>query len=121
MFTVLSEPMEVIVLKKLYMLIGIDEPERKVFMRASWISGASTMSQLNSGASRVQVAAAKWVDIDPRKIGRTARGAPIVGREALTRDEFTLVAVGARGARDEVRRWLLGRGFVEGDDFLCVS
>ena len=67
------------------------------------------------------LAAAKWVDIDPRKIGRTARGAPIVGREALTRDEFTLVAVGARGARDEVRRWLLGRGFVEGDDFLCVS
>ena len=62
MFTVLSEPIEVIVEKKLYMEIGIDEPERTRFMSASWISGASTISQLSPGASRVQAAEAKWVE-----------------------------------------------------------
>ncbi len=66
--------------------------------------------------------ASLFVDIDPRKIGRTARGAPIRDAGALVRGAHTIVvAVGARGARALVREHLSLRGFVEGDDFVCAA
>jgi mRNA-degrading endonuclease toxin of MazEF toxin-antitoxin module len=62
------------------------------------------------------------VDIDPRKIGRRARGVPIVSPEALRAGEDTVVvAVGTRGARALVRAHLVERGFVEGRDFVCAA
>lgn len=65
---------------------------------------------------------ALFVDIDPRKIGRTARGVPIVGDAALRPGEITVVvAVGAAGARDQVRARLAELAFREGDDFLAAS
>jgi len=64
----------------------------------------------------------RFVDIDPRKIGRTARGAPIVAPDALRAGEDALVvAVGVRGARELVRAHLVERGFVEGADFVCAA
>ncbi len=66
--------------------------------------------------------AERFVDIDPRKIGRTARGAPIVSPDELTRGRHTIVvAVGTPGARGLVRAELCRRGFVEGDDFLSAA
>jgi hypothetical protein len=63
-----------------------------------------------------------YVDIDPRKIGRIARGAPIVGPPALRRGSHSVVvAVGARGARQVVRDWLAAEGFVDGVDYVCAS
>jgi hypothetical protein len=64
-----------------------------------------------------------WVDVDPRKIGRTLHGAPIVaGHEVTAGDGMKmLVTVGARGARDQIRSWADGVGFVEGVDYLCVT
>jgi glycosyltransferase involved in cell wall biosynthesis len=68
------------------------------------------------------VRADRFVDVDPRKVGSVARGAPILAPRALARGEHTVVvAVGARGAREEVRTELAARGFVEGDDFLCAA
>ena len=68
------------------------------------------------------VKASLWIDIDPAKIGRTARGAPIESMESLRVDEhFVLAAVGARGARTLIREALIERGFTEGDDFLFLS
>jgi glycosyltransferase involved in cell wall biosynthesis len=68
------------------------------------------------------VPTALFIDIDPRKIGRRAQGAPIVSPSDLPRDGYTVVvAVAARGARDLVRQELRGRGFVEGTDFVCAS
>lgn len=61
-----------------------------------------------------------FVDIDPKKIGGVARGVPIVAPD-FARGPLVLVAVGARGARDEVRGRLGKRGFVEGVDFVCAS
>ena len=46
-----------------------------------------------------------------------ARGAATLARER----HLVVVAVGARGARDEVRGRLDERGFVEGADYLCAS
>lgn len=64
----------------------------------------------------------RFVDIDPRKIGRVAQGAPIVDPSRLARGEQTLVvAVGARGARALIRAHLAERGFVEGSDYVCAS
>jgi glycosyltransferase involved in cell wall biosynthesis len=66
--------------------------------------------------------ASLFIDIDPRKIGRLARGAPIVSASALDKNRhFIVVAVGARGARDEIRGNLDAIGFVEGSDFICAS
>ncbi len=68
------------------------------------------------------LAARRFVDIDPKKIGRVARGAPIVAPDALDRGrDVALVAVGARGARSLVRAWLVERGWREGDDFLAAA
>jgi len=64
----------------------------------------------------------RFVDIDPRKVGGTARGVPIVGPEEVRRGkEPVIVAVGARGARDEVRERLGSLGFVDGTDFVCAA
>ena len=65
--------------------------------------------------------AERFVDIDPRKVGRQARGAPIVSAEALRPGDFVVVAVGARGARSLVRSALTERGFEETADFVCVA
>ena len=62
------------------------------------------------------------MDIDPRKIGRRARGAPIVGPEGIEPGDVTIVvAVGSLGARGIIRAALDGRGFVEGLDYLCAA
>jgi glycosyltransferase involved in cell wall biosynthesis len=67
-------------------------------------------------------APALYVDIDPRKIGRVARGAPVVGPEHLPRGRYTVVvAVGAPGARAIVRGRLDAAGHVEGEDYVCAS
>jgi GT2 family glycosyltransferase len=63
-----------------------------------------------------------FVDIDPRKIGRLARGAPVVAPEALRPGEDVIViAVGAPGARQVVREHLAARRFIEGEDFICAA
>lgn len=68
------------------------------------------------------VSTSRFIDIDPRKVGRQARGAPIVRPEDLMRGASTLVvAVGARGARDEVRTWLDVRKYEETIDYWCAS
>ncbi len=66
--------------------------------------------------------ASMFVDIDPRKIGRVARGARIADSSALDRAaHYVIVAVGARGARELIRSALAGLGFVEGRDFVCAA
>lgn len=64
----------------------------------------------------------RWIDIDPRKVGRRARGAPIDGPSVLERGrDFVIVALGTGEARECVRADLLARGFVELEDFVCAS
>jgi GT2 family glycosyltransferase len=65
----------------------------------------------------------RFIDIDPRKIGGTARGVPVVSIAALATpgERFVVVALAARGARDLAREELRRRGYVEGNDYLCAS
>jgi GT2 family glycosyltransferase len=68
------------------------------------------------------VRAQRFIDIDPRKIGRAARHAPIVAPDALARGrETVVVAVGARHARAEIRARLAAGGWVETVDYLCAA
>ncbi len=65
---------------------------------------------------------ARFVDVDPRKIGRRARGAPITDAAGLDpAHHFVVFAVGSAGARALVRAALDTLGFVEGRDFLCAA
>jgi glycosyltransferase involved in cell wall biosynthesis len=68
-----------------------------------------------------------FIDIDPRKIGRTRRGLPILPPDELMemRNRYSrpalLSAVGARGARHLIRKRLSGLGLVEGQDWWGVA
>lgn len=71
------------------------------------------------------VAVVAFVDIDPRKLARTVRGAPVVSPDQLgallTRGAVVLAAVASRGAREIVRNHLVARGLTEAVDFWCVA
>jgi glycosyltransferase involved in cell wall biosynthesis len=76
---------------------------------------------------RENVPLAAFVDIDPKKIGQTLRGLPIISAEALMdwweryERPALLAAVGARGARALIRERLRGFGLVEGEDWWGVA
>ena len=103
--------------RALYLAARLRRMERPV---AVWGAGP-TGTRLARELEKHGVRAARFVDIDPRKIGRTRRGAPVVDRAALDRDHTIVVAVGARGARALVRAELSSRGYVEGTDFLLAA
>jgi len=88
---------------------------------AVWGAG-KTGKRISRALARRGARAEMFIDIDPRKIGGVARGAPIVAPAALTSGRYTVVvAVGARGARAIVRARLDGAGFKEGVDYVCAS
>lgn len=90
---------------------------RLVVWGAGKTGRAVARSLANAGAR-----ASLFIDIDPRKIGRTAQGAPIAAPAELARGRhFVVVAVGARGARELIRAHLDGAGFREGVDYLCAA
>ncbi|MBN8610787.1 MAG: glycosyltransferase [Deltaproteobacteria bacterium] len=64
-----------------------------------------------------------FLDIDPDKVGRTRRGAPVHAPSFLDRPSrpFVIVAVGARGARDLITADLAARGLAPITDFLAAS
>lgn len=64
-----------------------------------------------------------FVDIDPRKVGRSRGGASIIPPAALAFLErpFVVAAVGAAGARALIREHLVAGGLVEGADFVCAA
>jgi glycosyltransferase involved in cell wall biosynthesis len=68
-----------------------------------------------------------FVDIDPKKIGRTRKGFPIHSPEALPElwrrhaQPVVLAAVGSRGARGLIREQMTGMGFTEGVDWWAVA
>jgi len=73
----------------------------------------------------VSIAAA--VDLHPRKLGLRIHGAVVIPPDALAdhwrrlENPFLLAAVGARGARPEIRAYLDGLGLHELDDYLFVA
>lgn len=63
-----------------------------------------------------------FLDVDPRKIGRRVRGAPVRPLEKLDPSAgFVLSAVGSPGAREQITSFLAGRGLRAWQDYLCVA
>jgi glycosyltransferase involved in cell wall biosynthesis len=83
--------------------------------------------RLSKHLLRHATAVTAFIDIDPRKIGRTRRGLPILPPEALPgwRQGYSrpviLAAVGARGARQLIRQQLEAFGLIEGVDWWGVA
>lgn len=63
------------------------------------------------------------VDVAPRKIGKKIHGARVIGTDEVPHPDgaFILCAVGAPGARSDIRNELGGRGYSECEDYLFVA
>jgi GT2 family glycosyltransferase len=72
-------------------------------------------------AEHVPIAA--FVDVDPRKIGQSVHGVPVVPRAALAdyRAAFAVAAVGNPAARADIRAWLAAEDWLELADFCAVA
>jgi hypothetical protein len=86
--------------------------------------GAGMMGRrLSKQLQNNELPLAAFVDIDPKKIGRTRRGKPIIAPDDLLNwwEQFEnpalLAAVGARGARGLIRERLVQMGLIEGQDW----
>jgi hypothetical protein len=64
-----------------------------------------------------------FVELDPRKVGQTVHGAPVVAPEDVNRFRGALcvAAVGQPGARREIRNALKELGWRELTDFVAVA
>jgi hypothetical protein len=63
------------------------------------------------------------VDVDPRKIGRTVYGAPVVAVDEAPRfpKAFAIGAVAGAEARARIRAMVAAQGRVDGVDFVAVA
>ena len=83
--------------------------------------------RLSKHLLRAGVPISMFVDIDPKKIGRTRRGFPIIapddlpGRWARSQRPALLGAVGAAGARELIREQLNALNLIEGQDWWAVA
>jgi len=92
---------------------------------AIW-GGGQTGRRLARALEAHGLRSAAFIDIDPRKIGRVARGVKIIDAtegiaRAASKELFVVVAVGSAGARDIVRARLAAAGLPEGPAFLCAA
>jgi len=64
-----------------------------------------------------------WIDIDPRKIGNSLQGVPVVAPQWLAEGDqyFVLVYVANHGAREIIIRELEELGYRRGSDYLVVG
>lgn len=102
---------------------------KRHFLYETFLKGAGAFIQWGAGE-----VGKKWlrewpsppmaaVDINPRKIGRKIHGVPIIPPEALPPPgtSFIVIAVGAPGARDEIRDRLNPRGYREMTHYLFLA
>lgn len=103
---------------------------KRHYLLRSYLRGRSVFHQWGAGEVGKrwlrewdQPRPAAVVDINPRKIGRSIHGTPVIAPEALPGpgETFVLVAVGAPGAREEIRDWFAPRGYSETADYLFIS
>jgi glycosyltransferase involved in cell wall biosynthesis len=95
---------------------------------AVFIWGAGMMGRrLGKQLERAGCEITAFIDIDPKKIGSTRRGKPIISPEELmdwwhpSKEPVLLAAVGARGARQLIRQRLSEFGLEEGRDWWCTA
>ena len=109
--------------KARYLRLG---PLRKANTIIIWGSG-QIGRRISKHLQREGLSLTAFVDIDPRKIGNTRRGAPIISPDQLesvwrtAEKPKVLAAVPSRGARELIRNHLARIGMKETRDFICVA
>lgn len=90
--------------------------------RVLWGAGRITRKRFETLVG-FGVVIAGYIDISPRKIGTSIGGMPVHAPADIPTDEkwFIVSAVGNRDARDPIRTELIGRGYVEGRDFIMAA
>lgn len=106
-----------------YLALGPLSGRDSVFVWGAGMTGR----RLSKHLQREKIPLAGFIDIDPAKIGRKLRGLPILSPPQLTplwsrcENPAMLAAVGARGARQKIRHYLIGLGLDEGYDWWGVA
>ncbi len=101
--------------------------DQRLTSKSIQIWGAGKTGKAHTKALRAQgLQVSRFIDINPRKIGRHAQGVPVIAPGELGNhaEDFIIGAVGgrgARGAREEIRAALEEMGFREGKHFLFVA
>lgn len=100
-------------------------------LQNGFLKGAESVTLIGAGIEGRQwrktlagigVSVSRWVDLDPRKVGKILHGAPVIPEYAVEPETGPmLVTIGTRGARAQVRSWASGRGLRELVDFVCVT
>lgn len=109
--------------KAYYMANGLLKEYDGVFIWGAGMHGRRFGKQL----VRAGVSLVAYIDIDPKKIGRTRRGLPILAPDELSAwwarfsNPVLLSAVAARGARPLIRQQLTNLGLVEGKDWWAAA
>jgi glycosyltransferase involved in cell wall biosynthesis len=105
--------------KAYYLARGPLAGRKTLFIWGAGMMGRRLAKQLE----RQEWHPAAFIDVDPRKIGRTKRGQPVIGPHELMKwwgraeRPVLLAAVGARGARALIRQQLDEFGLCEGKDW----
>jgi glycosyltransferase involved in cell wall biosynthesis len=92
--------------------------------RAALVWGAGPVGKALAYALQAEgVVLRAFVEIDPRKIGQRVADVPVIAASALPAPgpSVLLAAVGAAGARDEIRSAARAGGYVEGRDFFACA
>jgi glycosyltransferase involved in cell wall biosynthesis len=110
-------------LKAYYLLRGPLRGRETVFLWGAGMLGR----RLSKHLLRQGAPLSAFIDIDPRKVGRTRRGLPVLSSQDLpgwwhrSPKPVLLAAVGARGARQLIRQQLTQYGLREAVDWWSVA
>ena len=104
---------------KAHALAGWRLPESPFVIWGSGPTGAMLFDALLAEGREAE----GFLDLHPRRIGARKRGRPVwsLERLALLQGSFVLVAVAARGAREEIRDFMRRHGREEGVDHLFCA
>jgi glycosyltransferase involved in cell wall biosynthesis len=108
-------------LKLHYLLqIRLDNGTRPVSICGAGPVGKAWLKKLQARGVEVRY----FLEVNPRKIGRSIHGVPVIRAEDIPpRSDPGLIlgAVGQRGGREKVRKSLDPLGFREGEDYILVA
>ncbi len=93
-------------------------PDKKFRIWGSGPTGALLHDELEKNNGNV----IDFIDIAPKKTGNEKRNKPIVDAfEIKKTGDLILIAVSARGAREDIKEFLNQRKFTEGTDYICAA
>lgn len=98
--------------------------EDKIKGRRIWLCGAGRGTRKKSDLIlKCGYAFGGYLDVDPKKTGKVFNGLPVLEAEDMPEknEAYVVSFVGTRGARDEIRRMLRRKSYVEGVDFLMAG